>query len=156
VLRLKSSCKKFKNSLIDVYYSEKILDRNLKHHLETCEECRKFYEELNDTKENLKILENDIEIDYSLISGAFDKAEEIQSKRKSIIELILFIVISTSILITVGYIVSIGYGMLILKLQLAIFFIVPFLTSFILSYKYRCTYVIIYHTTLILINYNYT
>lgn len=132
---MRNSCEKFKNSLIDVYYSEKILDKNLKRHLETCEECREFYEELNDTKENLKILENDIEIDYSLISGAFDKAEKIQTKRKSIIELILFIVISTSILITVGYIASIGYGMLILKLQLAIFFIVPFMLPIMIKHR---------------------
>lgn len=132
---MRSSCEKIKDKLIDVYYSENVLDENLKHHLNTCKECRKYFEELNDTKDILSILEKDVEIDYSLICEAFEKAEDIQSKRKSILELILFIVIATSILASIGFFASIGYGMLILKLQIVFFFGGPLMVPVMIKRK---------------------
>lgn len=132
---MRSSCENIKDKLIDVYYSENVLDETLKHHLNSCSECSKFYEELDDTKDTLSILEKDIDIDYSLIGEAFEKAEDIQCKRKSIFELILFIVIATSILGTIGYAASIGYGMLILRLQIVFFFGGPLMVPIMIKRK---------------------
>lgn len=129
------SCSEFQEQLIDIFYDEMDLNHELKLHIDNCNECRQYFEELQGMKSELEKVDINSPIEYMKITEAFEKSEEILERRNNIKSFILFIVISSLILATLAIFAIKGYTLQILYSQVAFYFIMPILLPIIIKVR---------------------
>ncbi len=117
---MNKECKRYKEELLDVFYSEKNMDVDTEKHMSSCEDCQQYWEELHDMKTELDSLDIDEPIEYIKIAQAFEAVENIKGKKKNTLSFILFIVVSSLLLGLEFGLAFRGYGVQILYLQLAL------------------------------------
>lgn len=122
---MSKNCDSYQSRLIDIFYNEEIMNEEIKNHIESCNHCKEFWDELHDMK--LEIDKTIVEppIEYANITQAFEKVEEIKRGRKNLFDLVLFIIISGLLLGTVAFIVLKGYLIEFMYFQIAMYIIIP-------------------------------
>ncbi|MTI47497.1 hypothetical protein [Sporosalibacterium faouarense] len=125
-------CTFYQNRLIDIFYEEDIMDKEIQEHIINCHECNKYWKELKEVKIKVDKDNEEIPIEYIKISQAFDKVEDIKSKRLNIINLVIFIMIS-SVLLGIGLVFAMqGFGREIIYFQVIVHTVFPiFLLIFV-------------------------
>lgn len=121
---MSKDCNKYKEILIDVFYGEDIMNKDTKKHIDNCQECKKYFNELQQMNTALDDIDDQIPIEYMNIKQAFNRAEDIQNKR-NILSLIFFMVISSIILAAVITLAFQGFAREIIYIQIAMYFILP-------------------------------
>ncbi|KNY28774.1 hypothetical protein [Pseudobacteroides cellulosolvens] len=119
-------CKEYEDILIDIYYGEAEINDEIKAHIESCNNCREFLNEMEGLGDQLALLDMDIPIDDSLIRNAFNSVDEKTAKKRKIIDFLLFLVMSIGIFSAIFVLAYKGYGKYLLYGQIGIFFLAPF------------------------------
>ncbi|WP_425448489.1 hypothetical protein [Dethiothermospora halolimnae] len=132
-----NNCDKYKSKLIDIFYGEDKMTEEIKCHINNCSQCMKYWEELNQVREELDIFDEDIPIEYEKVNAVFKQVDVINNKRKNILSLISFIILS-SIILAIGVLLALmGYGREILLLQTTSYLISPIIMLFIIKIRSR-------------------
>ncbi len=104
--------------LLDAYYGEKELTPELKKHLDECNQCTTFWEQLPMLTDKLSAMDVDVEVDERVIRRAFTEAKKIKAIRKERYEFYAFLFIAITILGVAGGLAYNGYAMQIIAVQL--------------------------------------
>ena len=86
-------------------------------------------------KDELTLKEGDIQVDERIIAAAFREAEKIKEKNKNIKDYIVFALISVILLSSAGISAYMGYGRIILTIQIFIIIFVPILIPFFIMHR---------------------
>ncbi|WP_069649884.1 hypothetical protein [Caloranaerobacter ferrireducens] len=132
---MSEKCIKYQQDLVDIFYKEKELYDELRLHLNNCEKCSKYWEELEHIKLGLKDIDI-IPVDYMQISKAFEQADNIKERRKNIKSLIVFIIFSSIIMSIITLFAIKGYLSEILYFQMTTYMIIPLLLPIIIRKRY--------------------
>jgi len=134
---MSNKCNEFKEKLIDVFYEEKALNKEEEGHMESCQECRQYWEELQLVKLELERIEPEVPIDYMKVTQAFEKAEEILEERRNIKSLLAFILTASLLLTFVAILAMKGYVREIIYFQIGTYIIIPLLLPIIIKIRSR-------------------
>ncbi|AUG57905.1 MAG TPA: hypothetical protein DCE02_04360 [Ruminiclostridium sp.] len=130
---------KMQKRILDAFYGEKELTEELKNHIGNCKDCSAFWESMNLLKEHAEdepsIKGEDIEAYERIIAEAFREAEKIKEKNKNIRDYIVFILVSVIFLSSAGMFAYMGYGKVILTVQIFIIMFVPILVPFFIKHR---------------------
>ncbi len=132
---MNNMCSKYQSKMIDIIYGEDIMEQTLEMHIKKCTRCRKYWEDLNEMKEELTKLDIHVPIEYSKISFAFEKAEEIKNNRFKNKEFFLFIMVCSMILLSLVILSLQGYLKQVVYLQIGLYFIVPIFLPVIIKIR---------------------
>lgn len=129
--------KKIQEEMIDIFYEEKEWSEELKNHLDTCQECAVFWQELHVLQDKLSFLDlpQEMEIDDRLISSAFKKADLFKKSRANLKESMLFLGTAILLLGVESWFIYLGNSMLILKGQLLMTVLAPFALPVLLKFR---------------------
>ena len=83
----------------------------------------------------MTLKEGDIQVDERIIAAAFREAEKIKEKNKNIKDYIVFALISVILLSSAGISAYMGYGRIILTIQIFIIIFVPILIPFFIMHR---------------------
>ena len=83
----------------------------------------------------MTLKEGDIQVDERIIASAFREAEKIKEKNKNIKDYIVFALISVILLSSAGISAYMGYGRIILTIQIFIIIFVPILIPFFIMHR---------------------
>lgn len=122
---MKKDCEKYQSKLIDIFYNEEIMNDELQNHRESCYECKEFWDGLHQMNLAINKGSYDPPIEYGEISQAFQLVENIKEKRRNLLDLALFIIISGLILGLVAFVAVNGYVIQIIYFQLIMYMIIP-------------------------------
>jgi len=134
---MSDKCNEFKEKLIDIFYEEKALNKEEEGHMESCQECRQYWEELQLVKVELERIEPEVPIDYMKVTQAFEKAEEILEERRNIKSLLAFILTASLLLTFVAILAMKGYVREIIYFQIGTYIIIPLLLPIIIKIRSR-------------------
>ncbi|TYQ15809.1 UNVERIFIED_CONTAM: hypothetical protein Cloal_2299 [Acetivibrio alkalicellulosi] len=126
---------KIQEKLMDVFYKEGELTKELKSHIDDCSECNSFWRDLNTIEENIPSFDLNIEVDERVIGGAFRKVGILKEKRKNIKDLALFATIASIILGCVGLLANMGYGKSIILVQIFLVIFAPLSIPFMIRQR---------------------
>ena len=104
--------------LLDAYYGDKELTPELKKHLDECNQCTIFWEQLPRLTDKLSVMDVDVEVDERVIRRAFTEAKKIKAMKKERYDFYTFLFIAITILGIAGGLAYNGYAMQIIAVQL--------------------------------------
>ncbi len=126
---------KIQEDLLDVYYGEKPMTKEIEIHLDTCSECAAYWKELDLLKSKILTFDREIEIDERIIGGAFRKSSILIERNKNLRDLVVFAIISSLILGVLGLLIYMGYGKIIIMAQIILMVCVPLLVPFMIRQR---------------------
>ena len=134
-----SEHEKMQKRILDAFYGEKELTEELKNHIGNCKDCSAFWESMiflkKRAEDELSTKGEDIEAYERIIAEAFREAEKIKEKNKNLRDYIVFILVSVIFLSSVGMFAYMGYGKVILTVQIFIIMFVPILVPFFIKHR---------------------
>lgn len=107
-------CKRRQKELIDVFYNEKTMNKELEKHLENCNECRTHWKMLHDLKEGFAALDIPTETDIRIIREAFQIVDETKRVHRERKDFIIFLILATAIMVGVVCSAILGYSIAII------------------------------------------
>lgn len=128
-------CDRYQQIIIDIFYGERKMEEHIKEHINQCNKCRNFYQDLNNISETLIKLTPDIPIEYAKINDAFNRAVNIKQNRSNLFSFIAFIVLSSLILSFVTVLAFMGYVKEIIYFQIGMYFVIPFLVPIFIKIR---------------------
>lgn len=129
-----NSCSEYQKNIIDIFYGEMDMNEVVRRHIESCAECRKYYQDLVQVKEKLDNIEHHTPVEYYNITKAFDRANLVE-KRRNLLSLLAFVVLGSIILGLVVALALRGYSKEIIYFQASMYFVVPFLLPMIIKVR---------------------
>jgi predicted anti-sigma-YlaC factor YlaD len=118
-MTMNKECKKIREDLIDIFYNEKQMDREIEMHLDACPHCKSYLASLHELGSKFPKPEASEYADMQIIQQAFLIAQSRQNKRKERIDFIIFLLVVLSIMSIVVGIAAMGYGAVILTVQIS-------------------------------------
>ena len=120
-----SQCDSIQEKIVDQFDAQFDLNEELRQHLETCQACQSFYQKLLVLKKDFEMEFDEISVDRQSIQKAVIEGTAIREKKESIVGNLLFIIAALVLFSLIGFVVSFGYGSLVIAFQLVIVFISP-------------------------------
>lgn len=149
--------RKIQTKLTDIYYEKKELPRSLSDHMEHCEQCTAFWNNIHIVSKELNAIDvqhtqdvddtqsvrltsyaqrtqdAEVEVDYRVIYRAFSKAERIKEERKNLMDFLVFLGAALFLIGIAGWFVFSGYSSFIIKIQLVLMIISPISLPFLIK-----------------------
>ncbi|HHU63378.1 MAG TPA: hypothetical protein GXZ32_04120 [Clostridiales bacterium] len=134
---MKRDCRWYKERLTDIAFDEGTMDDDTKAHLTACLQCSTYFEQLSGVRQNLDKFYLDTHINLLQIQRAFVKADEIKEKAwsskdgkksgagVSLKEVLLFILLALTVLVTPAVILARFNIRYLLYVQIIIYFSMP-------------------------------
>lgn len=134
---MSKECKTIQENLIDVFYQERSMDKEIEVHLENCRECSSHWESLHDIKREFSILDADTIVDVQEIRQAFQTAAYRKKKQKSRIDFIIFLLLIFVLMSLMVVTATLGYGMAVIIGQVSFAVLTPLLIPLMFVRKLR-------------------
>lgn len=134
---MSKECKTIQGNLIDVFYQERPIDKEIEVHLKSCRECSSHWESLHDIKREFSILDADAVVDLQGIRQAFQTVEDREKKQKSRIDYIIFLLVICVLMSLLVVIATLGYGMAVIIGQVSFAVLTPLLIPLMFVRKLR-------------------
>jgi predicted anti-sigma-YlaC factor YlaD len=127
-------CRKIRGKVIDGLYEDSY-DAAIEKHIEECEECRKYAEEIRAGLSGMDVLDFQIEASMKDISMVLNRVESIRARKRKRIESALFLLICALILSVISIaVITLGPAAAIAA-QVVIFLTLPLLVVPLLRIK---------------------
>lgn len=133
---MSKTCKDYEKQLIDIFYEEETMNDDVKNHLMECQNCKKYWEELNVIRVELDNAYDEVPIEYMKITQAFDNVKEIELRRSNIFSLIIFIIMGGLLLGIGATLIMQGYVKSIIYLQVISHICIPIIIPVFIKLRY--------------------
>lgn len=130
-------CKRRQEDMVDVFYNEKTMIKELEEHLENCHECRTHWKMLHDLKEGFEALDIPTETDITIIREAFQIVDERERVHKERMDFIIFLILATVIMFGVVGAAVLGYSIVIIIALAAFTVLSPFVVPVLFIMKLK-------------------
>ncbi len=133
---MENKCKCIQDTLLDIHYKEAQWTERVSIHIAKCQECKGYWQRLGEMNEVMLAFDNNlIETDKGIIDQAFIDAEAIEKGKHSRMEFVMFMLIALVIIGFIGWLITIGYGSIILLQQVFLMMLIPFSLPIIIRQK---------------------
>lgn len=120
-----NQCDRIQEQIMDHFEDDFRLTEETKVHMESCQDCKIFYDKLVLLNNKLQVDPEEIEVDHQLIRTAVAEGTARRERRERLIGNVIFICAAIVLFVLIGVTIGLGYGMAVLVLQALIVFVSP-------------------------------